>query len=145
MFWKEINTEQVLCNFEKIFDFFHDCYLKELKYKSGAYVNNHFKAHALNDSRELCIVIQRQDKIKNTIEMRFSGLIKLNLKPISPEYTCEILDSAIFFENGRIYWGDSIDFKKQREQYDGTWLCAEKIAWRVIEHGLGQKEIYKKF
>ena len=54
----------------------------------------------------------------------------MNLAPNDETYTCEILEATMFFENGRIYWGDSIWFKEQREQYDGTWLCAEKVRWR---------------
>ena len=39
----------------------------------------------------------------------------------------------IDFENGKIYWGDSSDFARQRENYQGTWLCADRVKWRMID------------
>lgn len=132
MIWNEINNEQELNNFLELYGGFHDCCLKELRYVSGAYVNSNLGMHPVNDQRKLYVVFQRQHKAVTTIELEFSGLIRLNLVPNDESYTCEILDASMFFENGNIFWGDSNWFEEQRDQYDGTWLCAQQLKWRVI-------------
>ena len=131
--WNEINTEQELFAFLKLYSNFHDCCLKEMRYISGAFVNLNSEMHPINDKRKLYIVFQGQCADITSIEMEFSGLIKLNLIPVDETYTCEILDISMFFENGKIYWGDSDEFFVQRELYDGTWLCAEKVRWRIAD------------
>ncbi len=144
MCWNEINTEIKLTEFLNRCGNFHDSCLKELRYTSGAFVDKNLNMSAINGERELYIIIQMQSDVMPVIEIRFSKLIKLNLKPVSPEYTCEILDSSMFFEDGKIYWGDSDDFYEQREQYDGTWICAKKVSWRTLDNCyMGEKEIYK--
>ncbi|MBE7030715.1 MAG: hypothetical protein E7409_04715 [Ruminococcaceae bacterium] len=133
MMWNEINTEQELNEFLELYGNFHDSCLKELRYISGAFVNKNLGMHPINDKRKLYVVFQRQCEKNPTIEIEFSGLLKLNLLPNDETYTCEILDVAMFFENGEFYWGDSIWFKEEREQYDGTWICAKRVRWRIAE------------
>ena len=130
MIWNEVNTEQEVNAFLELYGYFHDSCLKELRYISGAFVNEKLEMYPKNDERKVYALFQRQDENISTIEIEFAGLIKMNLAPNDETYTCEILEATMFFENGRIYWGDSIWFKEQREQYDGTWLCAEKVRWR---------------
>lgn len=141
--WNEINTEQELHDFLELYGGFHDSCLKELRYISGAFVNQNLGMHPINDQRKLYIVFQRQYEKFTVIEMEFSGLLKLNLCPNDESYTCEILDAPMFFEDGKIYWGDSDWFKEERERYEGTWLCAEKVRWRNADEYIGSKEIYK--
>jgi hypothetical protein len=140
--WNEINTEQELHNFLELYGGFHDCCLKELKYISGAFVNQNLGMIPMNDQRKLCIIFQRQYEKFTVIEMEFSGLLKLSLCPDIKPYTCEILDTSMFFEDGKIYWGASDWFKEQRERYEGTWLCAEKVRWRNVDEYIGSEEIY---
>lgn len=140
--WNKINTEQELDNFLELCGGFHDCCLKELRYISGAFVNQNLGMYPINDQRKLYIVFQRQYENLTTIEIEFSGLVKLHLCPNDESYTCEILDAPMFFEDGKIYWADSDWFKEQRERYEGTWLCAEKVRWRNVDEYIGNKEIY---
>jgi len=141
--WNKINTERELQDFLELFGGFHDCCLKELRYISGAFVNRNLEMHPINDQRKLYVVFQRQCEDLAVIEMEFTGLVKLNLCPNDESYTCEILDASMFFEDGKIYWGDSDWFKEQREGYEGTWLCAENVSWRIADEYIGNKEIYK--
>ena len=142
MIWNEINNEKELQDFTSICSDFHDCCLKELRYISGAYVDSDLSMYPINDQRKLYIFFQRQNKDFTNIEIEFSGLEKLSLCPNDEAYTCEILEASMFFENGKIYWGDSIWFKEQRDLYDGTWLCAKKVRWRIVDEYIGDKEIY---
>ena len=131
--WNEINTEQELLEFLALYGGFHDSCLKEMRYISGAFVNKDLAMYPINDKRKLYVVFQRQCEKNSSVEIEFSGLLKLNLVPNDEAYTCEILDVSMFFEDGKIYWGDSDWFKSEREQYDGTWLCAEKARWRFVD------------
>lgn len=131
--WYNINTEQELDNFFELYGGFHDCCLKELRYISGAFVKENFEMHPINDQRRLYILFQRQSENFTSIELEFSGLIKLSLTPCDDSFTCEILDASMFFEDGKFYWGDSNWFIELREQYTGTWLCAEKVRWRIVD------------
>ena len=140
--WNEISTEQELNEFLDLFGGFHDCCLKELRYISGAYVESNLSMYPVNELRNLYIIFQRQNKNDTVIEMEFSGLVKLNLHPNDENYTCEILDTSMFFEDGLVYWGDSNWFEVKREQYDGTWLCAKKAKWRIASKYIGNDNVY---
>lgn len=140
--WNEITTDSDLTEFLELYGRFHDCCLKELRYISGAFVNKDLSMNPINTQRKLLILFQRQSEDNPVIELEFSNLETLNLKPIERIYTCEIFGASMFFENGKIYWGDSNLFETQRAQYDGTWLCAEKARWRFAYEYMGDKEIY---
>ena len=131
--WIEIKNENDLKIFLNAYGGFHDCCLKELRYISGAFVNQNLEMHATNDLRKLSMVFQRQSQYATVIELEFIGLEKLNLCPSTEEYTCEILDVEMFYEENKIYWGDSEWFKIKRENYEGTWLCAQKARWRTLD------------
>lgn len=142
MNWNDISNEKDLENFLNIYGEFHDCCLKELKYVSGAFVNSDLSMHAINDKRDLYIIFQRQSLENACVELKFSELISLNLCPNDELYTCEILDASFFFEKGNIYWADSNWFKFKRNSYSGTWLCAKRVKWRILDNSIGEKTIY---
>ncbi len=141
--WQEISNDEEIAYFMDKVHFFHDSCIKELKYISGAYVNDDLSMHPINDARLLRVIIQRQDKDNSMIEMEFEGLKFLHLFPTDDMYTCEILDSAMFFRNGYIYWCDRADFMEiDSEDFEGTMICASKLRWRIIENGMGSAEYY---
>lgn len=141
--WQEINTENELLDFMNKVCCFHDSCIKELKYISGAYVNSDLSMHPVNDRRMLSIIIQRQYEDSPMIELEFEGLKFLSLFPVDDMYTCEILDSSMFFKNGLIYWCDhKILSKTDLESFEGTMICASKIRWRSIENNMGSAEYY---
>ena len=140
--WNEIMTDKDLADFLEAYDGFHDCCLKELRYISGAFVNKDLSMNPINTHRKLLILFQRQSEDNPAAELEFSDLESLNLKPVNQTCTCEIPDVSMFFENGKIYWGDSEWFRTQREHYEGTWLCAKKARWRFVDEYIGDKEIY---
>lgn len=140
--WNEITSDQDLAEFLKLYDEFHDCCLKELRYISGAYVKQDLAMYPINDQRKLFVLFQRQNEKNSVVELEFSALEILNLNPYNQLYTCEILEASMFFENGKVYWGDSSDFKNQKELYEGTWLCAENVRWRFVDEYIGEQVIY---
>lgn len=142
--WNTIDDYNDIENFMNVVNSFHDSCIKELKYLSGAYVDETLSMHPINDRRLLRIVIQRQFKDNPMIEMEFEGLKYLKLFPVNDAYTCEILDSTLIIKNDSIYWCDSAGLSEADfDNYDGTIICASKLRWRSIEDCMGNKEFYQ--
>lgn len=140
--WNEINDEHDAQRFMTAVGEFHDSCIKEMHYVSGAYVNQNRAMHPVNDRRALRVVVQRQSQDNAVIEMEFQGVKHLNLMPADDAYTCEILDSTLRFGDNGIYWcdcGGVVDF----DQYEGAMVCATALRWRVLEHSLGEQELYR--
>lgn len=141
--WNEVSTQIELDDFIAKFYGFHDSCIKEIKYTSGAYVNEDLSMYPINDKRKLTMIIQRQFDDCPMIELEFSGLQYLKLYPIPENYTCEILDSTIIFKDGYVYWIDEGNLKiNQFDDYNRTLVCAEKLRWRVLDMPLGSEELY---
>jgi len=141
--WHEIKDNNDILAFMDKMGYFHDSCIKEMKYLSGAYVNNDLSMYSVNNRRVLKIIIQRQTETLSMIEMEFEGLKCLKLFPIDEQYTCEILDSTMFFGKQGIYWCDAGDLSEEDlESYVGTMLCASRLRWRSIERCMGDNEFY---
>ena len=142
--WNEIATKEDIVNFMNIFGGFHDSCIKEISYISGAFVGDDLAMMPINNMRTADIVFQRQFRNPMAIVMRFSGLKKLHLAPNGSNYTCEIYDAAMFINENLIYWADNNYATEENiETYDGTWICAEKLQWRVIDECMGEDKIYR--
>lgn len=141
--WNEIIDEKDIQNFMNKVGFFHDSCIKEMRYYSGAYVDDNQAMYPINDKRILNVIIQRQFEELSMIELQFIGLKYLNLFPISEEYTCEILGSKMLIKDGFVYWCDSEEVSEDDfEDYEGTLICASKLRWRAIENRMGKEEFY---
>lgn len=142
--WNEINTDHDLVSFMNKICFFHDSCIKEMKYLSGAYVNEELGMYPVNDRRILKVILQRQFEDISMIEMEFEGLKCLKLFPADAQYTCEIFDSTMILKNDCIYWCDCGGLSEaDLDNYRGTMICASKFRWRPIEKCMGQKEFYE--
>ena len=141
--WNEINNDYDLISFMDKICFFHDSCIKEMKYLSGAYVNEKLGMYPVNDRRILKVIIQRQFEDISMIEMEFEGLKYLKLFPTDDQYTCEILDSTMILKNDCIYWCDCGGLSEtDLDNYSGTMICAWKLRWRSINNRMGQTEFY---
>ncbi|MDO4337454.1 MAG: hypothetical protein Q4C91_05105 [Eubacteriales bacterium] len=141
--WTEILDKNALKEFMESVSFFHDSCIKEMKYLSGAYVDEDLSMYPVNDRRVLSVIIQRQFKENSMIEMEFQGLKYLKLFPADDKYTCEILDSTMILKDDCIYWCDQGGLSEaDLDAYEGTLLCASKFRWRPVEGCMGQKEFF---
>ena len=141
--WHAINNQGDVQNFMGLFGYFHDSCIKEMKYTSGAYVNDDLSMYPVNDSRVLKLIIQRQCADNSMVEMEFEGLKQLRLNPCDENYTCEILDATMIFKGDCIYWCDRGGVPEaEMSSYKGTMICASKLRWRRIDGCMGQKEFY---
>ena len=141
--WNEVLDKNDLQCFMNEIGYFHDSCIKEMRYLSGAYVDDDLAMHPVNDKRILTVIIQRQFEDVSMIEMQFIGLKCLKLFPIDEEYTCEILDSTMLIKDDCIYWCDCGDVSENDfVDYEGTFVCASKLRWRSIENRMGQDDFY---
>lgn len=141
--WHEISDKQELLNFMETVCSFHDSCIKEMKYLSGAYVNDDLSMHPINEDRTLRVIVQRQFKENPMVELEFGDLKYLNLYPISNKYTCEILGSTMVLKNGLFYWGVYDDtFDIDLNDFEGTIICASTFRWRTVHNCLGSTEFY---
>ena len=141
--WNKIIDEKDIQDFMNKVGLFHDACIKEMRYYSGAYVDDNLAMYPINDKRILSVIIQRQFKELSMIELQFVGLKYLSLFPVDEEYTCEILDSKMFIKDGFIYWCDDGDISEDDfKEYEGTLICASKLRWRDIENRIGQDDFY---
>ena len=136
------------CDVQKLLedvDYFHDSCIKELRYISGAYVNEELSMYPLNDRRILDVIVQRQSRDNTVIELEFSGLKYLKHFPVDESYTCEITESTMFIKDGYICWADGDTFPEDGcDIWGGIAVCAASLRWRAVEDCLGDKEIYRK-
>ena len=141
--WNEIANEKDLNIFMDTVHGFHDSCLKELKYISGAYVNEKLSMFPINKQRILNMIIQRQFDSPSVIEMQFVGLKYLKLFPTDENDTCEILDATMLLKEDCICWCDCGGLSvKDIENYTGTIICASKVRWRAVDKYIGSNEIY---
>lgn len=142
--WFEITSSNDICQLMEQIYYFHDSCIKELKYVSGAYVNDELSLYPINNARLLEIIIQRQYENPSMIELQFKDLKFMKLFPLGPEYTCEIQGATILIKDNYIYWGDSDGLSEDNiKDYDGTLICAKRLRWRAINGCMGETEFYK--
>ena len=72
--WNDIANENDLKNFMDAMYGFHDSCIKEIKYISGAYVNEKLSMSPVNSQRILSVIIQRQFEDPSAIEMHLMQL-----------------------------------------------------------------------
>ena len=143
--WNKINNNDDIIYFMNRICFFHDSCIKEMKYLSGAYVEENLSMYPINDRRVLRVVIQRQFEELSMVELEFVGLKYLRLVPKDENYTCEILDSTMIFQNDCIYWCDCENLLEcNLDSYKGTVICATEVRWREINGHMGNQEFYKQ-
>lgn len=144
MEWHEIKAKKEISELLNIFGFFHDGCLKELRYTSGEFVDPTLSMNPINSKRCLSIIFQRQYHDPSVIEIVFEKIIRLNLAPVSEDYTGEILGAYMDFVDGTIYWSDYEGFDPSRKDqfYDCTWISSASAKWSIADQYLGESEVY---
>lgn len=141
--WTEITNEEELTDFMNKTYGFHDSCIKEMKYVSGAYVDENLNMRPVNEKRNLRVIIQRQFKNPSVLELEFIGLNKLALRPSDEKYSCEILDATMILKDNCVYWLDCGGLSESDfDSYDGVLICASKVRWRAVDQYIGNKDAY---
>ena len=143
--WHEIANADDINQFMEVTNNLHDSCLKELAYKSGAYVDAETMGmYPINDKRSLKVLIQRQEPDFPAVEMEFQGLTCLKMVPADENRTCEILDAALFLKDGMICWCAPADLRDFGPlEGVGTFICAERLRWRIETALSGDETFYQ--
>ncbi len=133
--WHEVVCQKELDEFlEKVYDL-HDSCIAELRYISGAYVDENRAMYPFNDKRNLRVLIHQQCKDHPVIEMEFPKLKYLKLVPVDDNYTCEIGGISMAIWDGFFYWCDCSNVPiAEMQNYDGTVICASGFRWRFAQN-----------
>lgn len=142
--WNEIVNQNDLDAFlNVVVSHFHDSCIKEMKYLSGAYVDESLDMYPVNDRRTLSMIIEQQVKQHSVLELEFSGLRFLKLFPVDEQHTSEILEATLLYQDGLFYWYDcGLLARESLTEYEGTVICASRLRWRSLDGCLGQTELY---
>lgn len=139
--WNKISSkEDISALMDRMYSF-HDSCINEMHYISGAYTTAEKSMYPINDRRTLRVLIQSQFDSSAAIELEFSGLISLSLRPTDEKYTCEILEASLEEKDGYFIWKDDIDLSEESDQC-GTVICSERLSWREIKSVYGSDEFY---
>lgn len=140
--WNEIINKSALHEFMEKMNYFHDSCIKEVKYLSGAYVDEDLAMYPVNDCRILRMIVQRQYKNNSMIELQFEGVKCFKLFP-QYDNTCEIYEATMIMNDAGIFWCDEGKLvESDLENYQGTLVCASKVKWRTINDSMGNKEFF---
>ena len=127
-------------NLWKVWIFFSNSCMKEMKYVSGAYVEEDLGMYPVNDRRILNVIIQRQYEENSMIEIKIRNEI-FAAKTCSGKVDGEIHMQAMILKEDRVYWCDCWGFTEETiKEYTGTVICAEKVRWRSVEGHMGNGE-----
>ena len=143
--WHEVNTIEDIKGLLEYYEGFHDSCIKELRYTSGAWVDNdRTMVFGESKDRQVDIVFQRQWN-PITIELRFIGMITMNIAGWQRYYSCDIYDCYLAFHNdlvatldgNLIIWADNAGFNPKNllerdilSESQVSFIVAEKLFWR---------------
>jgi len=131
--WHYIESKEDVEMLAKILHGFHDCCIKEIKYISGAYVNENLSMYPVNDQRRLSVIIQSQVATPTTYELEFLKLKFAHMYPVDETYTCEILGAQMVLTDLGVCWYDSPEvFNGDLQSYCGNIFFASKMRWRAL-------------
>lgn len=150
MDWKELKDSKDVSALLETFGHFHDGCIKELKYISGEYADEHLSMMPLNALRKLSVIFQRQFSNPSAIEIVFEGLRKMHLAPSYGNRDGIISGVSMGVTSGIVYWSDCESFdvfdvsqmNYASEYNEYTWMISEKAKWRNADEYIGNDEVY---
>jgi hypothetical protein len=141
MSWNIIKSQADVNFLNDVFDNFHDSYLKELCFVSGSYIG---EDRSMNEHNEPMarFLFQRQWENPSVIEIEFSDVIQINIKPEGKDEFTYISIARLYFHNNIFFWS-ARDYEIHEDGKDAyTWVAAKQVKWRVRDELLGNKKIY---
>lgn len=143
MSWNNIKSQTDVEHVNNLYDNFHDSYLKELCYSSGSYVNTD---HSMNERNEPVarLLFQRRWENPSVIELEFSDVIQINIKPEKKNEFTYINTTHLYLYNGIFFWSAG-DYEIHENGKDAhTWIAAMQVKWRIRDDLLGNDKIYMR-
>lgn len=146
--WHAVSNQFDIDYLNEIYGEFHDACITELRYISGADIDNNLSmGFGESTDRKLFVIFKRQWKPMK-IELLFEGMREMNISGWQNHYFCDIFDGYLSLHqdliNGRddnlIVWADNAGFNpKEISERDIlsepliTYIISEKLKWRLLE------------
>ena len=124
--WKEIVSPEDIRWLLDEYGCFRDACLKEAWYYSGHYVSDELRMSCGNKT---CIrmIFHRQYKGPAVLEMKFSGVTRMNLIPPQDRYICNIFGATLTKDEDLFYWAETEEWNIEDEDNQTTWVAAWKV------------------
>jgi hypothetical protein len=146
--WYDVSNQSDIDYLNEIYGGFHDACITELRYISGADVDENLSmGFGESIDRKLFVVFKRQWKPMK-IELLFEGMRQMNIAGWQNHYFSDISDCYLALHNdlikGRddnlIVWADNAGFNP-KEIYERnvlsepltTYIISEKLKWKLLE------------
>ena len=100
MEWKCIKTQAEVDELNELFGNFHDACLKELCFSTGGFVSDNYTMQVISTPAAR-LLFQRQKRDPAVIELEFSGVLQINIKPVGENEGVDIFST-------HLYWTEEI-------------------------------------
>ena len=146
--WNSIDSQADIDMLMNIVNSFHDSCVKEIRYLSGAFVDEDLSMYPVNSLRQISILIQTQKKNNSVIELQFEGVRCMTLCPQSDYYTSEILEATFTIQDEIMIWSDHIisfdNVLENMNAEEGIVVVSKNARWRFLDGYLGSDHFYKE-
>lgn len=141
MNWNIIKTQEDVEFLNDLFGNFHDCCLKETCFTTGGFVSKNYAMNVLS-TPVARFLLQRQIEKPAVIELEFSEVIQINIKPVDINQGVDIICTHLYLKNGLFFWSEK-DYEYHEKNKDmSTWIVARAVKWRQRDDLLGEKLVY---
>jgi len=145
MCWHQIESQLDIENLIAEYYGFHDSCIVAVNYVSGAGVDSNGSMHSIDKYCNLIVKFESQISAfhthpeKKSLELKFTGLRRLNLTGYQNNYFCDISSCNLVFYKEFIIWSDDDSFdpdtysnKVLLEEPMSTFIVADKLEWRFV-------------
>lgn len=143
--WFDVSSKDDIDTLLNEYYGFHDSCIVSVQYVSGATVDD---AGSMGGMGNNYLIIRFDSQMppfykqpeKKTLELKFSGVRRLNLIGIQDNYFCDIFDCYLAFYQDYIVWADTECFNPLEYSEDkllhepmDTFVIADHLAWRFVK------------
>ena len=143
--WLNVESQKDIDSLLEEYYGFHDACIVSVQYISGASVDDIGTMHYSKENS--CLIIRFDSQMpsfnkrpeKKTLELKFSGLRRMNLIGIQDNYFCDISSCYLEFYQNHIIWSDNDWFDPLKYSEDkllqepmDTFVIADHLAWRFV-------------
>ncbi|MBR1751219.1 MAG: hypothetical protein IJ740_10145 [Ruminococcus sp.] len=130
--WNMVRSNEEIEELKENFGGFKNSCICDIRYRSGAYIGT-AADHFINDDLSISVIFQRRSMGDvQTFELRFSGIKKLILEPLSKGMECYLTSASIKSDKRGIYFSSWEDFDRINADAGVLLVEADMLMWRDI-------------
>lgn len=126
--WHYVESETDIEDLMEQFSGFHDSVIREVHYISGDHVEG--ETMYFTEARDKHVQVIFDSGWAGSLEVVFEAFRTFHLSSPGENYMADLYDASVFIRNHEVYFYDSYQ-KQIPAQYDGTWVHAMGMRWRV--------------